>query len=61
LDELVAAQGGRVYLTKDARLSPQAFRAQYPEWRDWMAAVKRYNPEGICRSLLSERLGLWDA
>jgi FAD/FMN-containing dehydrogenase len=61
LDERVTAQGGRVYLTKDARLSPQAFRAQYPEWRDWMAAVKRYNPEGICRSLLSERLGLWDA
>jgi decaprenylphospho-beta-D-ribofuranose 2-oxidase len=63
LDELVIRQGGRVYLTKDARLSPEAFRAMYPEAPAFMAAVRRYNPEADggrrCDSRLAQRLGLW--
>ncbi len=60
LDELVMKYGGRVYLTKDARLPKDHFRAMYPEWKEWMAVVRRYNPEGRVRSLMSDRLGLWE-
>jgi FAD/FMN-containing dehydrogenase len=60
LDRIVIEHGGRVYLAKDARLSPESFRAMYPGWQFWMQTVKRYNP-GHCRSRLSERLKLWDA
>jgi decaprenylphospho-beta-D-ribofuranose 2-oxidase len=60
LDALVLKYGGRVYLTKDARLPKETFRAMYPEWKTWMESVRRYNPEGRGRSLMSERLGLWE-
>ncbi len=59
LDELVLRYGGRVYLTKDARLKPAAFRAMYPEAKGWMETVRRYNPEARSNSLLAERLELW--
>ncbi len=61
LDELVIGFGGRVYLTKDARLRPDAFRAMYPESRAWMDVVRRYNPEARSNSRLAERLELWKA
>jgi FAD/FMN-containing dehydrogenase len=60
LDRIVLEFGGRVYLTKDARLSKQTFRAMYPEWGEWMKIVTNYNPEGLGRSLMSDRLGLWE-
>jgi FAD/FMN-containing dehydrogenase len=60
LDDLVIKHQGRVYLTKDARLSPEAFRAMYPEFPAWMEIVKRYNPEARCDSRLAERLKLWN-
>lgn len=59
LDELVIRHRGRVYLTKDARLPKEAFRAMYPEWRDFLAAVRRSDPAGSSRSRMAERLGLW--
>ena len=59
LDALVIGFGGRVYLTKDARLKPDAFRAMYPESRAWMETVRRYNPEARSNSRLAERLELW--
>jgi FAD/FMN-containing dehydrogenase len=60
LDKIVIEHGGRVYLTKDARLPREAFRTMYPEWEAWMDAVKRVNPRGLGRSLMAERLGLWE-
>lgn len=60
LDELVIGHRGRIYLTKDARLPKEAFRAMYPEWRDFMAAVRRFDPAGASRSRMAERLGLWE-
>jgi decaprenylphospho-beta-D-ribofuranose 2-oxidase len=60
LDLLVMEFGGRIYLTKDARLPKEAFRAMYPEWKGWMDTIKLYNPQGLGRSLMSERLGLWE-
>jgi decaprenylphospho-beta-D-ribofuranose 2-oxidase len=58
IDELVAAAGGRVYLTKDGRLRRDAFEAMYPElgrFRELRAAA---DPDGVLRSDLGARLGL---
>ncbi len=59
LDAVVLDFKGRVYLTKDARLSPETFRAMYPESAAWMTTVRRYNPEAKCNSRMAERLELW--
>lgn len=61
LDELVIRHRGRVYLTKDARLSREAFRAMYPERAAFMETVRKYNPDGASKSRMAERLGLWEA
>ncbi|HKP97418.1 MAG TPA: FAD-binding oxidoreductase [Fibrobacteria bacterium] len=61
LDGLVIGYGGRVYLTKDARLGAESFRAMYPESKAWMETVRRYNPEARSDSRLAERLELWKA
>lgn len=60
-DELVAAAGGRVYLSKDSRLSRSAFAAMYPRLDEWREAQARLDPAGRWRSDLALRLGLVDA
>jgi hypothetical protein len=39
LDEAVRDCGGRVYPAKDSRMSPESFRAYYPEWEAFSAFV----------------------
>ncbi len=57
-DGLVAAAGGRVYLSKDARLRPDSLRAMYPRLAEWQAERDRVDPEGVWRSDLAVRTGL---
>ncbi len=57
-DQLVAEAGGRVYLTKDARLSPDVVAAMYPRLEEWRAARERIDPDRLWRSDLSLRTGL---
>jgi decaprenylphospho-beta-D-ribofuranose 2-oxidase len=57
-DELVAGAGGRVYLTKDARLRADAARAMYPRLPEWREVRAGADPDGLWRSDLALRTGL---
>lgn len=57
-DRLVAEAGGRVYLSKDARLSAEFVTAMYPRLAQWQATRDRADPAGLWRSDLSVRTGL---
>jgi decaprenylphospho-beta-D-ribofuranose 2-oxidase len=58
LDELVLDAGGRVYLAKDARLSPEKFAAMYPRRNEFLALKDRIDPEHRMSSDLARRLDL---
>lgn len=57
-DELVAGSGGRVYLSKDARMRHEALRAMYPRLEEWRAVRDGADPDRVWRSDLAERTGL---
>jgi FAD/FMN-containing dehydrogenase len=56
LDEIVLQHGGRVYLAKDARLSPESFRAMYPGYAEWLKIKNAIDPQDRFSSSLSRRL-----
>jgi decaprenylphospho-beta-D-ribofuranose 2-oxidase len=58
LDELVAQAGGRVYLTKDSRMRPDAVVAMYPHLGRWQEVRDRVDPDRRWRSDLALRTGL---
>ena len=58
LDEIVAACGGRVYLTKDVRLRKDVLPVMYPRLDHFRAVRARVDPDGMLRSDLAVRLGL---
>jgi decaprenylphospho-beta-D-ribofuranose 2-oxidase len=58
LDKMVLAYGGRLYLTKDARMNRETFLAGYPQAEAFIRTVRRFNPEARFRSLQSDRLGI---
>lgn len=60
-DELVLKFGGRIYLTKDARLRRGNFEAMYPRLGEWKQVKKKYDPNGVFQSDLGRRLGLTEA
>ncbi|WP_223246686.1 FAD-binding oxidoreductase [Sulfuriferula thiophila] len=58
LDEIVLQHGGRVYLAKDAVLTPQKFRIMYPRHAEWLALKQEIDPLQRFQSSLSSRLEL---
>ena len=58
LDELVANAGGRLYLAKDSRQSPEMFVRTYPLLTQWQRTRNQMDPKGIFKSDLARRLSL---
>jgi decaprenylphospho-beta-D-ribofuranose 2-oxidase len=58
LDDIVADVGGRVYLTKDARMSAAMFKKTYPNWEKFEALREKFGAVGRFSSTQSRRLGL---
>lgn len=56
LDKIVLQYGGRLYMSKDARMKPEVLEAGYPRLREFRNIMKKYNPEGRIRSVQSDRL-----
>jgi decaprenylphospho-beta-D-ribofuranose 2-oxidase len=61
LDALVAGSGGRVYLSKDARLRRDLVESMYPHLQSFQGVRAGVDPEGVMRSDLAGRLGLCGA
>lgn len=58
LDRIVLDYGGRLYLTKDARMKPEVFWEGYQGARRFYDLIGKYNPGHRFRSLQSDRLGI---
>jgi len=56
LNELVIAEGGRIYLTKDALSRPEHFAAMEPRLEAFNAVRRKWDPQAKLRSALSVRL-----
>jgi len=57
-DQLVLEAGGRVYLSKDARLRPETVKAMYPRLDEWRVVREQADPGGLWQSDLARRTGL---
>lgn len=58
LDTIVLDYKGRIYLTKDARMSAETFRRGYPHWENFQLIREQYGSKGRFASLQSQRLEL---
>jgi len=58
LDEVVVGYGGRLYLTKDARMSESFFKQTYPRWQEFNDIRHKYGAANHYASLQSQRLGI---
>ncbi len=58
LDERVIGMGGRLYLAKDSRMSPEGFAAMYPRLDEWRKIRESVDPSGVFVSDLARRLAI---
>jgi FAD/FMN-containing dehydrogenase len=56
LDEIVLKYGGRLYMSKDARMKPSVLEAGYPRLEQFKSIVRKYNGNNKFCSEQSERL-----
>jgi FAD/FMN-containing dehydrogenase len=56
LDEIVLKYGGRLYMSKDARMKPEVLFKGYPRLEQFKSIIKKYNPSNKLSSVQSERL-----
>ena len=58
LDKIVLHYGGRIYLSKDARMKSEIFWSGYSNAQKFLNVVKKYNPSFKMNSLQSVRLNI---
>lgn len=58
LDQVVLNYGGRLYMSKDARMKSAILKAGYKQLPDFIEIIRKYNPKARIRSMQSERLFL---
>lgn len=58
LDAMVIDHGGRLYLTKDSRMSESVFKSGYPRWKEFQDVREKYGLRAKFSSCQSQRLGL---
>lgn len=56
LDKIVEAHGGKIYLSKDARMKKETFINTYPNYNTFIQIIKKYNPNKTFDSYLSNRI-----
>ena len=56
LDDFVIKHQGRIYLAKDAHMTPQHFTAMYPNLKSWHTVKQQFDPKSLLQSALSQRL-----
>ena len=56
IDHFVANAGGRIYLAKDSRQSPEIFKKTYKRVNEWKIEKNKLDPFNIFKSDLSQRL-----
>ena len=58
LDEVILEYKGRIYLSKDSRVSKSVFESGYPRISKFRQLRKNLNLEEYISSIQSERLGI---
>jgi decaprenylphospho-beta-D-ribofuranose 2-oxidase len=58
LHAITIEHGGRLYLAKDACLTPAELSRMYPEAEQFKALIRKIDPESIMQSDMARRLGL---
>lgn len=58
LDEIVLQNGGRIYLSKDARMKSKTFWKGYANSGDFSSLINKYNPQKKFKSIQSARLAI---
>lgn len=58
LDEIVKSNQGKLYLTKDARMSKEMFWSTYKNLDRFLETKSKYDPNNKFQSLQSKRLGI---
>lgn len=58
MDAEVLKAGGRIYLGKDSMLDKETFQAMYPQYDQWLAIKRKYDPQNVFTSDIGRRLGL---
>jgi FAD/FMN-containing dehydrogenase len=58
LDKIVLQYGGRLYLSKDARMKPEVFFEGYSNTAAFIEILKKYNPDFKINSIQARRLNI---